>query len=433
MHNIRRALANHRKPLQMLLLGGALTALGCSEANVTAVAALPDLPQVGRIRVQNDEAVLRERVRVVAEPLTISPVAPAAASVMGAPASGADDSFSLALIAEVAPPELDGIRLQASHALIQGSRAYVTYNVQGPVRKGGVDVFDVSRPESVELVSSALFTDTDVSAADLQGAVDLYLATATDDPAFTTPAALEVVELRGGRLTNSSRRVGLPSYAGTGVRVQGSTVYVTSGTGGDPVGGLSVFDRTTLELTAFDPFEDARAVDVKGGLVVAMRGTPGALRLYASSTGELLRSYASGGANIPESKGTVFIAKSCAFYAAGDAGLRVVDLETGNTVVTLPVPDVEGVALENEVTNGASMSGNLVFIANGGAGLFVARASTDLDAEGGLGCGSGSFGLEVLGQVRFPGDESANYVASRGNLLVVAHGLGGLSILKIQR
>jgi hypothetical protein len=421
----------------MLLLGGALVALGCSDAKV---AAPPDLPQAGRIRVQNDESALRGRVRVVAVPLTVTPVGAAASVMSGAPAGSSDDSFSLALIAEVAPPDVDGIRLQASHTLIEGYRAYVTYNVQGPVRKGGVDVFDVSHPESVELISSALFTDTDVSAGDLHGSSDLYLATATDDPAFATPAVLEVVELQGGKLTSASRRVDLPSYAGTGVRVQGGTVYVTSGTGGDPVGGLSVFDRTTLERAGFDPFEDARAVDVQDGVVVAMRGTPGELRLYDGHGVTFERSFASGGANIPESKGTVSIAKPCVFYAAGDAGLRVVDLETGSTVVTLPVPDVEDVALEDEVTNGASISGDLVFIANGGAGLFVARASRNFgDGEGGNGgdqgaqCTSCDVKLELLGQVRFPGDESANYVASRGNLLFVAHGLGGLSILKIQR
>jgi hypothetical protein len=401
------------------------------------VAAPPDLPQSGRIRVQNEQSALRERVRLMAQPLSIAPVS----SVQAGPAGGWDDDFALVLVAQVAPPELDGVRLQASHALIHGSRAYVTYNVQGPMRKGGVDVFDVDHPESVELVSSALFTDTDVSAADLHGSSDLYLVTATDDPGFATPAALEAVELDGGKLTSTSRRVGLPSYAGTGVRVQGGTVYVTSGTGGDPVGGLSVFDRTSLELTAFDPFEDARAVDVHEGLVVALRGTPGELRLYDAGSASFERSIASGGANVPESKGTVTIAQSCVFYAAGDEGLRVVDIESGNTVLTLPVPDLDGVAPEDEVTNGASVSGDLVFIANGGAGLFVARASRNLDDDGGNGqgadrgaqCDACDVGLELLGRIHFPGDESANYVASRGNLLFVANGLGGLSIVRIDR
>jgi hypothetical protein len=414
----------------MLLLAGGVAAVGCSESNV---AAPPDLPQAGRIRVQNDEAALRRRVRVVAEPLTIDPVGPALSVQSSADAVPAapcpPPGFSLVLVAQVEPPELDGVRLQASHVVIHGSKAYVAYNVQGPVRKGGVDVFDVDHPESVELISSALFTDTDVSAADEHGSSALYLATATDDAAFATPAVLEVVDLQGGKLTRSSRRVDLPSYAGTGVRVQGDAVYVTSGTGGDPVGGLSLFDRTTLERTAFDAFEDARAVDVHGGLVVAMRGTPGELRVYDGSDMGFEKSIASGGADVPESKATVFIARHYAFYAAGDAGLRVVDLDTDATLVTLPVPDVEGVAPEDEVTNGASASGDLVFIANGGAGLYVARSSLDLDDEN----GGGDFTLALVGHVRFPGDESANYVASRGNLLFVANGLGGLSIVRIDR
>ena len=166
---------------------------------------------------------------------------------------------------------------------------------------------------------------------------------------------------------------------------------------------------------------------------MAMRGTPGGLRLYDAASGAFSKSYASGGANISESKSTVFIARQCAFYAAGDEGLRVVDLASGSSVVTLPVPNIDGVELANEVTNGASASGNLVFIANGGAGLFVAQATHDLDDESGVGCGLDSFGLEVLGQVQFPDGPSANYVASKGNLLFVANGLGGLSIVRIDR
>ncbi len=388
-----------------------------------------DVQQPGRIVVQNDEAVLRGRVRLVSEPLTVVPVGPAAA----APRSPADGSFELVLVAQVAPPELDGTTLQASHSAIHGNKAYVAYNVQGPERKGGVDVFDVSNLDNVTLESAALFDGTDVSALDLHGATQLYLATATDDAAFATPAVLEVVELQGGKLTAQSSRIDLPSFAGTGVRIQGSTAYVTSGTGGDPVGGLSIFDAATLTLASFDAFEDARAVDVKGDYVVAMRGTPGELRLYDSATGAFSTSYASGGANVPESKSTVFIARKCAFYAAGDEGLRVVDLASGATVVTLPVPDIDGVALEDEVTNGASASGNLVFIANGGAGLIVAEATHTLDAESNAGCGSESFGLTVLGQVQFPDGPSANYVGSKGNLLFVANGRGGLSVVRIQQ
>lgn len=414
-----------RMSLRYIGLAVVIAAVGCGDSGVIEG---PDaVPQEGRIVVQDDRAVLGERVRVVSQPLAIIPVGPTGAP----PMTPADGSLSLVLVAEVAPPAVDGTTLQASHSVIHGNKAYVSYNVQGAVRKGGVDVFDVSDPDNVGLESSALFQDTDVSALDLQGATKLYLATATDDLAFATPAALEVVELTGGLLTTQSSRIDLPSYAGTGVRAQGDLVYVTSGTGGDPVGGLSVYDRETLGLVAFDPFEDARAVAVKNDVVVAMRGTPGELRLYDATTNGFVQSFASGGANIPESKATVFIAKSCAFYAAGDEGLRVVDLGTGATVVTMPVPDVDGVALEDEVTNGVSASGKLVFLANGGAGLFVAQATHDLDAVTGEGCGSSEFGLVQLGQVQFSDGRSANFVVSKGNLLFVANGLGGLSIIRV--
>ena len=407
--------------------------------------------EVGRIKVENDPAALRGRTHLTSEPLAIVPVGPAAT----APRSPSDESFSLVLVAEIDPPEVDGTSLQASHSIIKGNKAYVAYNVQGPVRKGGVDVFDVSQPDAVELVSSALFEDTDVSAIDNHGSSALYLVAATDDPAFATPAVLEVVDLQGGKLTTTSTRIDLPSYVGTGVRVKGDRVYVTSGTGGDPVGGLSIFERRTLELAAFDAFEDARAVDVKGDLVVAMRGTSGELRLYEKQSGGLFQTYATGGANIPESKSTVFVSDGCAFYAAGDEGLRVVELGSGAAVVTLPVPDIDGVAPEDEVTNGASASGNLLFIANGGAGLFVALATHSLgsssgtvaenDDDDGIGrgegvsaisscaCSSADFGLEIIGQVQFPDGPSANYVDSKGNLLFVANGRGGLSIVRIDR
>ena len=410
-------------------MGLAVVALAMACADAGVIEGPEDVPQESRITVQTDQAALRGRVRLASERLPIVSLVPGTAVTR----SPADGSFQLVLVAEVDPPEMEGTTLQASHSVIHGNKAYVAYNVQGPERKGGVDVFDVSDPDDVTLESAALFEDTDVSALDLNGATELYLATATDDVAFSTPAVLEVVDLQGGQLTTQSTRVDLPSYAGTGVRVQGNTLYVTSGTGGDPVGGLSIFDANTLQLALFDPFEDARAVDLKGDYVVTMRGTPGELRLYDAASGAYSTSYASGGANIPESKSTVFIAKQCAFYAAGDEGLRVVDLASGSTVLTLPVPDIDGVELADEVTNGASASGNLVFIANGGAGLFVAQATHDLDDQSGAGCGSDNFGLQVLGQVQFPEGPSANYVDSKGSLLFVANGRGGLSIVRIDR
>jgi hypothetical protein len=317
------------------------------------------------------------------------------------------------------------ITLQATHVVLRGHHAVVSYNVQGPIRAGGVDVFDVKHPDAIQLVSQAVFDDTDVSAIDLLG-LDLYLAEANG--AFATPAVLEHMELKQGRLNDQSVRVDLPSYAGTGVAAQDELLFLTSG---DLDGGLSAFDRSTLDLLYFRGIPDARAVTTHESDVVVMRGTPGALHIFDGPTGDLLRSFETGGANIPESKSTVEVARGKIFYAAGDEGLRVVDYVSGDVLANVAVPDVDGVDPESEVTNAVSLHGNLVFMANGGAGLQVVRANQEVDE--GDETEDAPLSLQVLGNVVFPDGESANFVGGKGNLVFVANGSGGLHIIKIVR
>ena len=393
--------------------------------------------QAAHLAVQNDATVLRQRVTYMGGlQLVLAPL-PAGVAPMVAASNQDDDEddFRMFLVAEVAAPEVNGITLQATHVVVRGKSAFVSYNVQGAERAGGVDVLDVTNLDEVTLTSEALFSDTDVGALDLHDQ-RLFLATSTSDEAFDSPAVLEAIQMDRGMLTEETVRIDLPSFAGTGVVAHGNSVFVTSGTGGPGVGGLSAFSLNSLELSFFAEFLDARAVDIHGSEVVAMRGTPGEIRILDANSGELERVFPSGGANIPESKSTVQVARGLIFYAAGDEGLRVVDFKRGNIVAGLPVPDIEGVDPADAVTNAASIHGNLVFLANGGAGLFVARASKDLDDEDETESGNGkrdAFGIALLGRVEFPDGESVNFVGGRGNLLFVATGRGGLKIIKIER
>ncbi len=397
--------------------------------------------QVAHLVVQNDATVLRQRVtymgglQLVLTPLPASVAPNTAASNQD---DDDEDDFRMLLVAEVASPELNGTTLQATHVVVRGKSALVSYNVQGAERAGGVDVLDVHNLDEVILTSEALFLNTDVGALDLHDR-RLFLATSTGDEGFESPAVLEVIQMDKDTLTEETVRVDLPSFAGTGVVAHGNSVFVTSGTGGPGVGGLSAFSLNSLERNFFAEFPDARAVDIHGSEVVAMRGTPGEIRIFDRGSGELERVFPSGGANIAESKSTVQVARGLIFYAAGDEGLRVVDFKTGDVVAELPVPDIKGVDPANAVTNAVSIHGNLVFLANGGAGLFVARANKDLDDEddedetGDGGGNQDTFGIDLLGRVEFPDGESVNFVGGRGNLLFVATGRGGLKIIKIER
>ena len=178
----------------------------------------------------------------------------------------------MTLIAEVDPPQLQGTPLQATHLAILGDRAYVSYNIQGSVQLGGVDAFDRIGSRTPVLTSGLLFTDTDVSAVEA-GGNRLYLATGTAETSHDSTAVLETTSLRaGGRLISPfTTRQGVPSFVATGLALQGTRVFMTSGDAG---GGVTVLDQSTLSVLSFDAFEDARAVVAEGSRVVALKGTP---------------------------------------------------------------------------------------------------------------------------------------------------------------
>ena len=416
---MRRFLSSERFPAALGGLVLILTLGAC--ANGPSRLTAPDLgsDRAARFTVTNSRAQLAGRVHARDVKLTIEPELSGTARSEGVTLRGAPaiQGVSLRLLAEVDPPELLGTTLQATHIAMHRGKVYVAYNAQGPLFMGGVDVFNVVPPRGVpELISSALYSDTDVNAVDSKDG-KLYLATATDDPQFATQAALEEIVLDGDLLTSVSRRAALPSYAGTGVAVEGGLVFATSGDGTD--GGVAAFDALTLQQVWRADFADARAVAVDGGTAFTMSGQPCTLRMFdAAAAGPTpLGSCAPGGANLPHAKATVAIHQGLAFVAAGDEGTKVVRLADGTVTDVVPVPPVAGLAPELTVTNAVAVSGNLVYMANGGAGLWVARLKHDK--------------LEVVGKIDFGDGPSVNFVAARGNLLFAATGTGGLRIIQV--
>ena len=285
-----------------------------------------------RITVENDANALAQRVSRPNIPLEIATLnLPAMAALRDDDDSEEDGPvFKLFLVASVAPPVVGDVTLQATHIVVRGNNAIVSYNVQGPLRAGGVDVFNIKHVDDVELVSQAVFEDTDVSAIDFWG-TKLYLAEATGDGAFATPAVLETIGVRGPsevanhriELTDETERVDLASYVGTGVVAKWNSVFATSG---DVDGGLTAFHRRTMELKYFRSVPDARAVDTHRNDVVVMKGTPGAIHIFDQKSGDLKRVYESGGATIPESKSTVEVARGRIWYAASKIGASAVTL-----------------------------------------------------------------------------------------------------------
>jgi hypothetical protein len=386
-----------------------------------------DLPSgtLDGMTIQNDEQDLSVRVQDRSDTITLDTVAGTGGIEIPLPKTAASNkNLTMTLVAEIAPPVVGGDTLQASSVNLKGGFAYVSYNFQGEPYRGGVDIIQIKNEGKAELRSQVLFNDADVHALHFDG--DLYLATGTANEGFGSPAVLERVGVNGGKLVLKAReRVGLGSFAGTGVIVDGKQVFATSGS----AGGLSILSQSTLaSSSATKTLSHARWVDVDDTRVVVAQGMPGRIAVYTKSTMALAHTWTFTGANVPEAKTTVRVLGGKALIAAGTGGVHVMNLATGKIVGSIPVPVVAGVPADRSVSNAADADGDLIYVSNGEAGVYAVSASSDLS----LSSGDNNVALTTLGRLRFANLESVNHVAFDGNTLVVAAGKGGVKVVSVK-
>ena len=398
-----------------------LLLFGCSKDSPVTPTSVGDQTD-GRITITNDDGKLDTNMDYSDTsdvPVDTTAPLPRLAKRAGTAA------ISLKLRATRNPIQYNGNTLQATHVALNGNYAYVSYNTQGATYLGGVDIIDISNPKKPKLVSSATFVGTDVSAIYYSNG-KVYLAEATEDTGFVYPACIEEITLSNNKLSLNTRRKGVSSYVATDLKVSGSKIWVTSGSGGPGTGGLTVLDATTLNKITDDLFLDARSVDVSGTKATVMQGSGATLRTYDLSTNTFLSSYFVGGATIPESKSIVKVVLDRAFVAAGDQGVKVFSFATNAVVDSLARVTVNGISSSLTVTNAVSISKDLLFAANGEAGVYVALALFDMEAVS-----TTIPQLKYTGSLKFSSKQSANFVASNNNILFIATGTGGLKIVEI--
>jgi hypothetical protein len=420
-----------RKLAIALIFVAALVDWSCSDASG------PGNQANGRISITNDAGVLASRVTYRNDAIPIDsvgvgyPSAPVPFGSAGVSRSSAasQGSPSLSLKAEVTPPTLGGQMLQATSVTIVGNLAVVSYNMVGNPYLGGVDVIDFTNRNQPVLRSEALFQNTDVSAVTLSG-TNVYLAEATGDTGFVSPAVFEVLHLSGNQLVLSGNtRTGLSSFAATSV-ASGTRVYATSGDSG----ALFMLNPATFAVTSSIPLHDARWVAVGGGIVAVVQGTPGKLAVYTESSMALVGSWTFKGADIAQSKSQAELVGGKAFIAAGDSGVQILNPLTGASIGQMPRPNPDSLGLSSSVvvTNAVAIDQDLMFISNGEAGVYLAQGSQVFSTSG-----TGAQTITMRGKLRFGSLQSVNHVAysagGPGNpgVLIVAAGLGGLKIVQV--
>src|SRR5437867_591318 len=272
-----------RKLAIALICVVALVHLSCSDASG------PGNQANDRISITNNAGVLASRVTYMNDSIPIDsagigyPSAPAplaSASVGRSSTASQAGGFNLSLKAEVAPPSIGGQTLQATSVSMVGNLAVVSYNMIGNPYLGAVDVIDINPGGQPRLTSRAVFQNADINAVFASGA-NVYVAEATGDTGFTSPAVFEVMQLVGNNLVlNGNRRRGLTSYVATSVAASGTRAYATSGN----TGALFVIDPVTLTPLDTILLHDARWVTVAGGQIVVVQGTPGQISVFNETT-----------------------------------------------------------------------------------------------------------------------------------------------------
>jgi hypothetical protein len=349
------------------------------------------------------------------------------------PVRGHSDAGKLAIgtararlvqVAVVAPPEVAGSPLEASSIAISGDFAFVSYHRAGVGYGGAVDVIDVSDPSHPVLASAWTASDEDVNAV-AAGGGRVHLALSGENLGFEETAAVRSYEVSSGVLdTTRAKNRALSSYVANSVAFDGSHVWATTGDDGH----LFRLDPESLAVTASVAIPDARSVASGDGQVVVH--AKDRLRRFDSLTWTDLGSWTFARANDEGARSRVVVAGGKAFATAGSSGVHVLDLSAGTVLQTVAVPDPAAIGRRTEevVANDVGLEGEHLFMAEGGAGLMLARAGrapADLPADR-LSPFSG------LSSVVLDGASSANAVAVSENVLLVASGRGGLRVIRVE-
>lgn len=400
-----------------LIFGVILATVACNDA--------PEIDPHTRLHVSNNAAQLSSRVEMINQSVGI--VANGQGGVRGEAAleSQALVDSEFTLLAEVESPNINGVTLSATHVLIQGNQAYVTYHTSGDNYGGAVEVVDLSDENNIEITGQAIYTDTDFNALAIDELEDfdgntqrIFLVGANGKGAL-----VEKLHITNGIVTEETESLQLQGFnANSAIRTK-QMLYVTVG-GRDNSSGFQSVDLRSgsnfFTLNQRESFNDTKYVAVTGTNInedmVVLRGGPSAaLETYKVSSENFNKqnSFSIGSISTLDGKNAISIQNDLVFVSMSEVGMKVYNLDD---IGAGPRNEVSSAAFGGGLTNAVSTDDYHVYIANGLSGLFVA----DLPAP------SGAF--ELTGVLNLEG--SANYVTSDNNFVIVANGTSGVQILK---
>ena len=393
---------------------------GCTSTPQSPVAPGPDAAPFFEIR--EDAAYLDSRLRAVQTPLSLR--AAEGAGNATNPRTAADP-VALTLVGELLPPQVSGLVVQACDLDIAtiGRTVVVGGNVAGPDAAGAMQVVDFTNADRPRLVAEVVFPHADVHSVCKRG-IYIYCGVSSDDPTWNAPVRLVEFRQVSTGVVSTGRWLELPSHAVTDLAGDGD--WLLASVGAD-AGGVVLINRVQLQTAGFVPALDARACafDPQGG-VVSLAGGAGGLASWTLPGLAPVGAVTVEGLQYESAKGTIEAQGAYRYVAAGDGGFQVFDRD-GTLHAVLPNAFHMGHVASDRVTNAVSVIGKLAFVAAGALGVRVA----DLGPWSPSTPDPSSTGLTLLGEIDFTDEVSSNMVKARGDMLVVAGGLGGVKLVRM--
>ncbi len=352
---------------------------------------------------------------------------------------------ALSMIAETKASQASGNTLQATDVAIKSNKAYVSFNQAGDVYAGAIQVVDIKKEDSPKILAELLFDDIDVNSVYIKHST-LYAVGAADSATRTldSPAVLLIIPLKSGTPKNNISVIDLPSYAGTDVLVKKKYIYATVGASNGGLVRIRLNDPTSFDASNdFNSLEDARSLAVQSNVLGVLKGTDGKIVFFniddTNSTSTSLSSLAPtreidfpNTATIANSKSTVDLVGNISIAALGDGGTKAVITAGNDDTEIISIAAVDGtssLAATKTVTNAVTISFDLLFRANGEAGVDMFRLSKSVKS---INSGD-SITVTRLGSISFNSLASANGLYYRQRWLFIADGLGGMKIVGVDR
>lgn len=326
--------------------------------------------------------------------------------------------YPLTLVAQVDVPSFQGgENLTASHVVVAGDYAYVSYNTVDASFVGAVDIINVKNPRNPRVTSRLYYTNADINALAYDGGY-VFLAGGVDSELSVTATANSFVAkilVSGGSFDlDAGITYGFQDgYNATDVEVVSDKVIVTSG----QEGFVRVYNKTDLSTVVEAPYADLRAVAANETNIAVLDASAGVSILDQSlNTVKDIAIDSDFGVN---TKRTLDFYGQNIIVSEGSKGAGVYNGSTGDFVEYVPILlDPATVDDADVVTNAVATNENVLLMANGGAGLCLSEDQENADTS-------------LVGIIQLEG--SINFVASKDDYIFAASGLEGLQIIKLNR